>query len=68
METLWSVEDCASYLQRSRSWVYQMVAKGGLPCRSIGGLRFVPSEVKAWVEKQPRSGGSQIIRLRERSI
>jgi predicted DNA-binding transcriptional regulator AlpA len=65
MEQLWTVKDCASFLKRSRSWIYQMVARGSLPCRSIGGVRFVPQEIRDWVVKQPRNGMT-VIKLRQR--
>lgn len=47
--SLWRAEDVASYLQASRSWVYQKAEAGILPCLRIGGLlRFEPAAVYAF--------------------
>ncbi len=48
---LWDAQDVARYLKMSRSWVYHRAESGELPYRRIGGcLRFVPSEIRAYVE------------------
>lgn len=40
----------AAYLQVSKSWVYQAVASGVIPCVRIGALvRFDPAVIRAWV-------------------
>jgi excisionase family DNA binding protein len=42
-DRLWTPADVATYLQASRSWVYQRAADGTLPALRIGGmLRFDP--------------------------
>lgn len=56
IEALWTVDDVAGYLRASKSYVYKAAEKGLLPCRRVGMLlRFVPGEVRAWVE-EARSG------------
>ena len=54
-DELWDVHATARFLKRSLSWVYHRAEDGTLPVRRLGGwgLRFIPSEVRAWVE----SGG-----------
>lgn len=50
-DALWTVEDVMAYLRASRSWIYQRVADGRLPCLRVGGLlRFKAEAVKAWAE------------------
>jgi predicted DNA-binding transcriptional regulator AlpA len=60
---LWDVHATARFLKRSVSWVYHRAEDGTLPVRRLGGwgLRFIPSEVRAWVE----SGGVAPARRRE---
>lgn len=46
-------EDVATRLGVSISWVRKRSADGTLPHRKVGRyLRFIPSEIDAWVEKQ----------------
>ncbi len=41
----------ASFLGVSKSWVYQAVAAGRLPCVRVGAaVRFDPAVIKAWVK------------------
>jgi len=48
-QTLWDVQDVASYLKASVSWVYKAAEKGDLPCVRIGGLlRFDARAVRAF--------------------
>jgi len=55
-EQLWDVNDVAKYLKVSRSWVYQRVAAGLLPCTRIGALvRFRPSRIRALARESERS-------------
>jgi len=61
-EPLWTVPDVMAYLRRGKSWVYEQVAEGSLPHLRVGGLRFVPSEVRAWALRQ--RGGASIVPLR----
>jgi predicted DNA-binding transcriptional regulator AlpA len=62
-DELWDVHAAARFLKRSVSWVYHRAEDGTLPVRRLGGwgLRFIPSEVRAWVE----SGGVAPARRRE---
>ena len=51
---LWDVRRAAKYLCKSPTWVYREAEGGRLPFRRIGRtLRFIPSELRAWVTKQP---------------
>jgi predicted DNA-binding transcriptional regulator AlpA len=56
-DELWDVRAAARYLKRSVSWVYHKAEDGTLPVRRLGGwgLRFIPGELRAWVE----SGGAR---------
>ena len=49
---LWDVRAAARFLKRSVSWVYHRAEDGTLPVKRLGGwgLRFVPGELRAWVE------------------
>lgn len=49
---LWDVHAAAKFLKRSVSWVYHKAEDGTLPARRLGGwgIRFVPRELRAWVE------------------
>lgn len=49
---LWDVHAAARFLKRSVSWVYHRAEDGTLPVKRIGGwgLRFIPAELRAWVE------------------
>jgi excisionase family DNA binding protein len=50
-DALWTVDDVMAYLRASRSWIYQKVAEGRLPCLRVGGLlRFKADAVRAWAE------------------
>ncbi len=48
---LWDVRAAAKFLKRSVSWVYHKAEDGTLPVRRLAGwgIRFVPSELRAWV-------------------
>jgi predicted DNA-binding transcriptional regulator AlpA len=52
---LWDVHAAARFLKRSVSWVYHKAEDGTLPVRRLGGwgLRFVPAELRGWVERGP---------------
>lgn len=53
-EKLLDVIGAAEYLGMSVRWVYGATASGLLPCRKVGRkLRFLPSELEAWVTRQP---------------
>jgi predicted DNA-binding transcriptional regulator AlpA len=49
---LWDVHAAAKFLKRSVSWVYHKAEDGTLPVRRLGGwgIRFIPRELRAWVE------------------
>ncbi len=51
-DELWDVHAAARFLKRSASWVYHRVEDGTLPVRRLAGwgVRFIPSELRAWVE------------------
>ena len=57
-DELWDVHAAARFLKRSVSWVYHRAEDGTLPVKRIGGrgLRFIPAELRAWVDA---SGGSR---------
>lgn len=65
LEPLWAVADVMAYLKRGRTWVYDQVAKGSMPHLRLGadGLRFVPSEVRAWALRQ-RGGTATVHPIR----
>ncbi len=50
---LWDVRAAARFLKRSVSWVYHRAEDGTLPVKRLGGwgLRFVPGELRAWVDR-----------------
>ena len=62
-DELWDVHAAARFLKRSVSWVYHRAEDGTLPVKRLGGwgLRFIPGELRAWVE----SGGVASVRHRE---
>lgn len=51
-DELWDVHAAARFLKRSVSWVYHKAEDGSLPVKRLGGwgLRFIPGELRAWVE------------------
>jgi len=46
VEPLWTAEDVARYLRRSRRWVYGHTEQLGA-IREFGGLRFDPTAIRA---------------------
>jgi excisionase family DNA binding protein len=53
--TLWTAEEAAEYLHMSTKWVYRKALAEEIPCKRFGSrVRFVPSEIQAWVA----AGGS----------
>jgi excisionase family DNA binding protein len=49
-DSLWDVDDAASFLKVSKSWIYQASASGTLPCIRIGALiRFEPGALRSWL-------------------
>ncbi len=55
---LWDVRAAARFLKRSVSWVYHRAEDGTLPVRRLGGwgIRFIPGELRAWVESGVAGG------------
>jgi excisionase family DNA binding protein len=52
-EQLWTVREVASFLQLGRNAIYEMAERGDIPSLRIGSrVRFVPAEVRAWVEQR----------------
>jgi hypothetical protein len=56
-EPLWTVDDLAEYMKRSRRWVYGALSRdpaspGSLPHVRIpgGAARFVPDVIRRWIE------------------
>jgi hypothetical protein len=49
---LWDVHAAARFVKRSVSWVYHRAEDGTLPVSASAGwgLRFIPTELRAWVE------------------
>ena len=54
---LWDAHATARFLKRSVSWVYHRAEDGTLPVKRIGGwgLRFIPADLRAWVEASGES-------------
>jgi excisionase family DNA binding protein len=51
----------AEFLGVSKSWVYQAVAAGRLPCVRIGAaVRFDPNVIRAWVRGE---GSGAVVKL-----
>jgi predicted DNA-binding transcriptional regulator AlpA len=50
---LWDVQAAARFLKRSVSWVYHRAEDGTLPVKRLAGwgVRFIPSELRAWVQE-----------------
>ncbi len=59
-DRLWDVHQAAAFLGRSTSWVYKAAERGELPrARGFGwGLRFVPSELYAYVKGAEAPGAT----------
>jgi predicted DNA-binding transcriptional regulator AlpA len=55
---LGDVHATARFLKRSVSWVYHHVEDGTLPVKRLAGwgVRFIPAELRAWVQD---GGGSR---------
>ena len=56
-EELWTAQQVASYLNCSKSWVYDTEAAGRLPSLHVGGLlRFEPAVIKALAKGSSKPG------------
>jgi excisionase family DNA binding protein len=63
-EGLWTVDEVASFLSMSKSWVYKAAETGTLPCVRVGAaLRFVPEDIRGFVSRL-RSGGARVLAMR----
>jgi predicted DNA-binding transcriptional regulator AlpA len=51
-DELWDVRAAARFLKRSVSWVYHRAEDGTLPVKRLAGwgVRFIPAELRAWVQ------------------
>ena len=59
LQRLLTVEEVAAFLQLKPSTVRAYAERGTLPCVRIGNrLRFLPSDVGAWIEQRHAKGGS----------
>ncbi len=60
MDDLLTVDDVAQWLKVPQSWIYERTRRRGegrLPCLKLGKyLRFEATAVKAYLERQRRSG------------
>ena len=66
-EALWTVRECARYLNMSVSWVYQQVEAGSLPHAKLGSrLRFHPARVRDFAASLVGGASAKIIPLRGR--
>ena len=55
VETLWTAEDVAAFLNISIQYVYRLSREGSIPSLKIGAaLRFRPSDIEAWIEARTR--------------
>jgi len=54
---LWTVRECAAYLQKSPRWLWSALKRrpeepGSIPHVRIGNsARFIPSDIEAWVRQ-----------------
>lgn len=58
-EQLWSVQELCARLRVARSTVYDWVSQGFIPhVRLVGCVRFRPSEIATWIDRQAKPGHS----------
>ena len=51
-EQLWNVRQAAAFLNIGRNATYEMAKSGELPNIRIGSrIRFIPAELRGWVER-----------------
>ena len=51
--SLWTMEECATFLKITKSSLYHKVERGEVPCVRFGSrLRFIPSSVRSWIQAQ----------------
>lgn len=64
-EKLWTVSDCAKYLQMSVSWVYKQVSAKAIPHAHLGTrLRFHPQRVREYAATMGLGQRAKVIPLR----
>lgn len=65
-DALWTVKQCAKYLNVSESWVYRRTETGEIPHAKLGGhLRFHPARVRAYAADSMSGKVANVIRLRK---
>jgi excisionase family DNA binding protein len=58
-EQLWTVADVCAFLRVGRNAVYTMAARRELPSIRVGTrVRFVPADVRVWLEQQRLAGAA----------
>lgn len=59
IEKPWTLEELCDFLQVESWWVYEKTSKKQIPYCKVGKfLRFLPSEIMAWLESN-KNGGAQ---------
>ena len=60
LDQLWTADDVAQFIARSKKWVYRMALEGRIPHISIspGTVRFDPDDIRRWVESCKEIGGN----------
>jgi hypothetical protein len=48
---IWTIHDCALYLQKSIAHIRRLKRERNLPYRKNGTLYFIPHEVRDWVNR-----------------
>lgn len=48
---IWTIKDCAAYLQKSEAHVRRLKREKKLPFRKQGTLYFIPREVREWMDQ-----------------
>jgi hypothetical protein len=48
---IWTINDCALYLQKSIAHIRRLKRERNLPYRKNGSLYFIPSEIREWVNR-----------------
>ena len=51
--SLWKMDECATFLGITKGALYHVVERGEIPCVRFGArIRFIPSSVRSWVQRQ----------------
>jgi predicted DNA-binding transcriptional regulator AlpA len=70
-EKLWTVSECARFLQMSVSWVYKQVGANAIPHAHLGSrLRFHPQRIREYAQTIGANDGARakVIPLRKRTV